>query len=339
MLAVPGFASLDAASASAQRPLSLAELGHWTGVVHDRVMPRGSRRLAASRLAAAYGQAYTTPSGEAVSVFESSALPPDDAGNQSVANFIDGLVHGSEISRVQVYRAPYDEMTSICGADSDACYFPSSEQLVIPSADPPDGVPLAEIIAHEYGHHGANNRSNPPWSAGIWGTKRWATYEQICSRAAAGTAFPGDEGEHYMLNPAEAFAESYRQLNDDRGVTGSSLPWLIVDPSFQPDSTAESLLALDVTSPWHGAVVAAWRGSFARPRAAVQRTVTPLADGTVVVRVSAPRGATVSVAGSTGTPLGSSTSSITTTICGVSPLTVRVVGAKRGTYRVTVTQA
>jgi hypothetical protein len=338
-LSSPAFASLDASSSPTAPPLSLADLGHWTGPIRDRVMPRSARGLAASRLALAYGGPYATRTGETVNVVESPALTPDDAANQSVANFIDGLVHGSEISLVQVYRAPFAEVAQTCGPDADACYYPSSDLLVIPDSDPPDGTPLVEILAHEYGHHIANNRSNPPWDAGVWGTKRWGTYERICQRAATGTAFPGDEGAHYTLNSAEAFAESYRQLNDDRGLTGNRYPWLIVDPSFEPDPTAEALLALDVTSPWHATVIASWSGTFSRPHAVSQRTVTPAEDGTLVVRVSALHGVRVTLSDASGNPLGSSSSSVSTTVCGVSPLTVRAVGVKRGAYRVTVTQS
>ena len=74
-----------------------------------------------------------------------------------------------------------------------------------------------EVVRHEYGHHVAANRLNPPWSAADWGPKTWATDQGICALAAAGTAFPGNESDHYELNPGEAWAESYRIFADQRG--------------------------------------------------------------------------------------------------------------------------
>src|SRR5439155_24542812 len=103
-----------------------------------------------------------------------------------------------------------DEVTSICSSDADACYDPQSETIVLPGEPPPDATPVEELAAHEYGHHVANNRDNPPWDAETWGPKRWASYEGVCPRVRNGTAFPGDEGANYDLNPGEGFAESYR---------------------------------------------------------------------------------------------------------------------------------
>ena len=72
------------------------------------------------------------------------------------------------------------------------------------------GITPTSVAAH--GHHIAANRSNAPWLALDWGTKRWATRMSICARRGARTAFPGDEGDNYSLNPGEAFAEAYRVL-------------------------------------------------------------------------------------------------------------------------------
>ena len=94
-----------------------------------------------------------------------------------------------------------------------------------------DGVDPKMIATHEYGHHVAFNRVNPPWQAVDWGTKRWASYANVCTRTAAGSAYPGDEDGHYLQNPGEAFAETYRLLNEsEAGAT--NFIWPIVDRSF-----------------------------------------------------------------------------------------------------------
>jgi hypothetical protein len=83
-----------------------------------------------------------------------------------------------------------------------------------------------------------------------YGTKRWATYEQVCARTRKGQLFPGaEDAVHYMLNPGEAYAESYRVLNQRRlGVPETQ--WDIVARSLYPDDTALTLLQQDVVSPW-----------------------------------------------------------------------------------------
>ena len=67
------------------------------------------------------------------------------------------------------------------------CRARSSRRATLPSRD----LSAEAIIAHEYGHHVAANRSNAPWAALDWGTKRWATYIQVCGRARDGRALPG----------------------------------------------------------------------------------------------------------------------------------------------------
>jgi hypothetical protein len=55
-----------------------------------------------------------------------------------------------------------------------------------------------------------------------------------------------------MLNPGEAFAETYRVLNEQK--LGLPLePWDIVTTSLYPDATALSLLEEDVLTPWTAA--------------------------------------------------------------------------------------
>jgi hypothetical protein len=183
---------------------------------------------------------------------------------QSWANFFSGLVHGSELRQVKVYVAPAREVRAVCGQRADACYSSRDRTLVIPGERPPDGVAPEEIAAHEYGHHIANSRSNAPWRALDWGTKRWSTNQFVCQRVRAREVFPGDEGRRYRLNPGEAFADSYRVLV---GGTWSGL----FDASFAPTLTDLALIRRDIVDPWRENRVEVRRGAFARAGASVQR--------------------------------------------------------------------
>jgi hypothetical protein len=145
------------------------------------------------------------------------------------------------------------------------------------------GISATSIATHEYGHHVAFNRLNAPWPAVDWGTKRWATYERVCQRAVAGTAYPGAEDANYQLNPGEAFAETYRVLNE----TSVGLPttWPIVDASFRPDAAALSAVRADVLEPWAAPVVTPKRVVFsARGRTWTIKVATPL-DGELSAQV------------------------------------------------------
>ena len=95
------------------------------------------------------------------------------------------------------------ESTAYCGDQALACYDPSSKTIYAAPEDQLDDPPAREIVTHEYGHHIANSRSNPPWAAEDYGTKRWSTYEHICQKTSDGDASPGDEGGDYSRNPGE----------------------------------------------------------------------------------------------------------------------------------------
>jgi hypothetical protein len=162
--------------------------------IRDRVL-RDGRRLASARVADAHGGVYTVASGEQVKVYVSESYPIDDSLNQHWAEFMAKLVHGNEISKLTVYVAPMPEVQALChSTEADGCYLLDQQEMVVSGETPPDGAPVEEIVAHEYGHHVALNRSNWPWQAALWGTKRWASYVQVCARVVAHTAFPGDEG-------------------------------------------------------------------------------------------------------------------------------------------------
>jgi hypothetical protein len=181
---------------------------------------------------------------------------------------------------------PLSNLQAICGLEALACYDPSQSTIYASPEDQLDSPPAKEIVTHEYGHHIANNRNDAPWDALDYGTKRWSSYENICAKAAGGTASPGDEGTHYFQNSGEAFAESYRVLNLQKlGLPDSG--WNIVDPSFYPDATALTLLEQDVTTPWTGPTATKLRGSFGSGVVRTFKLQTPL-DGSFVARLVAP---------------------------------------------------
>lgn len=219
-----------------------------------------------------WGGPIVTSTGETVTIYVSDRFSQDESIRLSWANFFAWLYHGSELPRVTIYQAPLDEVQQICGAGSAGCYSPSRQILVFPG-DVGAGAD-ADIGAHEYAHHIAANRRNDPWDANDWGPKRWATVVGVCSRVAAGTAYPGDEGAHYKLNTGEAFAEAYRLLNIQRGGTWANFP-LIVDPSFAPTPDSFAAALSDVQQPWTAPESTSWDGLFAPPVVSLNGTVGP----------------------------------------------------------------
>ena len=156
------------------------------------------------------------------------------------------LVHGPELATVSIHLAPLSEVQAHCGSRALACYGPRGATIYASADDPEPGTSAKGALAHEYGHHVAYSRANPPFAAVDYGTKRWASYENVCSRTFDGDLFPGAEDSRlYMFNPGEAFAETYRVLNQQRlGLPQE--PWSIVTTSLYPDATALSLLEQDV---------------------------------------------------------------------------------------------
>jgi hypothetical protein len=245
-----------------------------------------SRRLAAVSW---WGRTYTVAGGETVKVFVSTTYPAADAVAQRWADFFASLPHAFELSRLTAYIAPIEEVRELCGSSNVlGCYGGGG---LVTVGDSSAGVSPAGVAAHEYGHHIAANRLNSPWLALGWGTKRWSTYVNVCSRTAGGTAFPGDEGAMYSLNPGEAFAESYRVLVETGG-TATGFDWNIVDPSFVPDPAALALVKEDVFEAWSPRSPRLVPITFPRgSRSRRLEVATPL-DGVAEVRLAG-RGAAV----------------------------------------------
>jgi hypothetical protein len=264
---------------------------------------------------------YRSASGEAVRVALAPAYGRDKAAIQSWGALVAGFVHGREIRTVTIYVAPPAQVRRECD-DAVACYDPHLKLLQVPGSDPGIGTSLEEIVAHEYGHHIAANRRNPPWDAYDRGTKRWASYEDVCAGVKARTLFPGSQGANYARNPAEAFAEAYRVLN---GGTWSG----VVDGSLAPDATSLQLLRADIVDPWRGGRTVVRRGT-APARVRIDTSL----DGGLRATASGRR-VVVHDAG-TGRVMGRGAGRARATICGQDAVTVDVGGRGPFTLRVTI---
>jgi hypothetical protein len=274
--------------------------------------------------AGAWGGEYTARTGETVDLSFSDTYPQDPARAQYWADFLAGLLHGPELSTVRLHLAPIQEVQRRCGFGAGACYSAFSGVIVAPGEPLRDGTSAEAIVAHEYGHHVAQNRNNPPWAAVDWGTKRWATHVKVCSQAGAGSLFPGDEGRGYRLNPGEGFAEAYRLLHDRRA--GRPESWTVVDPILFPDATALALLEQDVVQPWTGNQSVRLSGSFSPYRGTVRTfgIPTPL-DGTLRITLSPPAKTAFRMElYSGGRLVTSGARTVRTTVCGERAFTLRV---------------
>jgi hypothetical protein len=287
---------------------------------------------------------YRTRSGENVTVYASTAYLQDPALGQKWADFLSSLVHGSELSSVTVFLAPQSQIGRVCGTEALACYSGDDHVLISPGEDPDESISAEAVITHEYGHHVAATRSNAPWSALDYGTKRWASYIQVCSRARAGQLFPGsEESPNYQLNPGEGFAEAYRVLNERKAGIAET-PWQIVSNVLYPDSTALSMLEADVASPWTAPTTTTRTGRFTRTARVRTYTVPTQLDGTLRVSVRASSGTRVSLdvfAGSSRLvhAAGAGTLTRSQTICGQRSVRVRVTEVRgTGSFRLTVSK-
>jgi hypothetical protein len=248
--------------------------------------------LRADRLARAAinwrGGAIVTSTGETVTVLVSDALPVETVTPEGWAEFIAKLTHGSELAALTTYIAPLDEVQQLCSARALGCY--SGNEMVAFGEAAIDGTTPEEVIRHEYGHHVAFHRLNTPWSAIDWGPKNWASAATVCPRVIRREAFPGDEGSNYSQNPGEAWAETYRLMDERKaGITTAS--WTIISQSFFPDEAALQAAERDVLQPWTTGRTIVFRRVFGKKTRKVWwiPLSTPL-DGDLRITAAVPTG-------------------------------------------------
>ena len=207
-----------------------------------------------------------------VNVFVSDSLPLETP--EKWAEFIAKLTHGSEISQLDSRLATLAEVQDLCGGNALGCYG-QDEMISLGETFPEETTP-EEVVRHEYGHHVAAHRQNTPWLALDWGTKHWASAANVCARAARNEAFPGDGGRNYSRNPGEAWAETYRLMDERKnGITTAT--WPIIAPSFFPDEAALVAAERDVLQPWTARKTTTFRRTFGKSTKKVWWI--PLVDG------------------------------------------------------------
>jgi hypothetical protein len=188
-------------------PLSLGAVAPRpaAGPVRDRVIEGQPRTLRGAR-AASNTPVYQDQDGHSVHVEVSNAYADPEVRAQELVNLLGTFLHTGEMNNLTAALLTPRELRRLCGRGALACYFPDDERIVVSGEDGgPNEPPREFVIAHEYGHHLAANRSNSPWTALDRGTKRWATHEGICRGIKRRKIRPS----FYFENPGEAFAEAF----------------------------------------------------------------------------------------------------------------------------------
>lgn len=269
-----------------------APLSHSRVLVGDADAPLRARVLQQAPITFRGGPT-TTSTGEVVDVRVSDSLPVETSTPEGWAEFLTRLTHGPELVRLTTFVVTFEEVQQICGSQAAGCYGPN--QMVVPGETAFDVTP-EEIVRHEYGHHIAYHRANTPWAAIDWGPKRWASAANVCARVAQREAYPGNESTNYALNPGEAWAETYR-LMDERKAGIATATWPIVDSSFYPSEAALQAAEQDVLQPWTRERTTGFSRVFGKRTAKVWwlPVATPL-DGDYRLTVTVPNGGTHDVA-------------------------------------------
>ena len=249
----------------------------------DRVLQQAPRaRSAAVR---SRGKAYRTSDGSTVAVSVSSLYADDPAAVEAFVGFLDSLPHGSELGRLRVHLATPGEIGSLCGgAGVLACYVNGAATMIVPGERETSGVSTDYVVTHEYGHHVAAFRSNPPFPSEAFGPKYWSSYQRVCVGVLEKRLFPGGSGRRYRQDPGENWAEAYARLRFP------DQPWNF-EPTLRPDAGALAAAQRDVFEPWSSPVTRRFEGVLdAGEHSDVFRFRLRL-DGGIRMRLSGPAGA------------------------------------------------
>ena len=280
-LALPG-----TAMAGLRKPQPLVATPPETTYFPDRVI---TGRAPQARAAASAYRAYQTSDGTTIAVRFDAAYRDDPQVAQTYVDYLDSLPHGPELGRIRLLLAPPEQVTAECGDVEGvlACYDGRSHEMVVPGEQisSQSGVSTSYVVAHEYGHHVAVHRENPPFRALDWGPKYWASYKLICSNTLDGRLAPGAEGRFYRANPGEGWAETYARL------TYPNEPWRFAQ-LLKPDAGALAAARRDVLDPWSDPVTQDFVGRFTRTGPVVKVAKFTLSlDGALRIKLDGPSSA------------------------------------------------
>ena len=243
-----------------------------------------SARISATASAARYPIDDGSGATVAISVTAACELTCNAVEPQALADFLGTLIHGPEMELLTVQLDTPSQIEFDCGYGAEACYFTSENKIVLSGNGEaaPEGASREFILAHEYGHHVAHHRLSPaPFPAAIdWGPPHWASLENVCQGARAGTLFPGNEGTHYFSDPGEAFAESFARYRFPH----SGVRWRYL-VALKPGPAAFEAIREDTLEPWLGraSFVLSGRAPPGQSGGVVRSFRTPL-DGAVSLR-------------------------------------------------------
>ena len=170
---------------------------------------RSARRSAAAQRLPEWGGPTVASDGEIVTIFLSSTYPVDPALAKQWADFMTSLVHGPELASGLDPSRAARRGAEVVWEQALACYSPRDATIYAPGDDPSSSVYAKGVLTHEYGHHIAATRLNPPFPA--WTTARSAGLRtRTCAREArraTSTRAPKTTGTT-CSTPGEAFAET-----------------------------------------------------------------------------------------------------------------------------------
>ena len=293
-----------------------------------RVLIVGLVALVLPGAALAWDGTYPTgdAAGTSVHIIVADSYPVDQTLPQSWATYLGSLPHGAELGRLTLNLMPLST-----AADEPVLRRPVA-RLLRP-VDRDDLRRARGPAGRAAGEGDRDARVRPPHreqperravAAEDYGTKRWSSYENICARAAAGTASPGDEGAAYSQNPGEAFAESYRVLaltdaRPDAEQLGHRQPELLPERDGAAAAAGGHHLTLDRAD---ACTTCTGRSATARPgRSASRRRST----GSFIARLHAPSKARFALElYNRGTLVARSRTNVRFEICGQRSLTLKV---------------
>lgn len=238
---------------------------------------------------------------------------------QEVADLLASFPHGSELTEVTVSVLGELDAASRC-MGGIACYFSGSQTIVVPDSN--SDYQWEQVLAHEYAHHIALHRLNPPWRAYDWGAKHWASSTGICAKGRDRLLF-----DRYRADPGEAFAEAYRLLVAARTPTWTPFPVFVDEGLFPMTAEAQAAVLRDVEQPWEMPRDLSWSRRLRAGQSATLTIRTPL-DGEMSVRLVAGRGR-LTVGGKSGRR-------VEALVCDERSWRIGVKAATAGRFRVSI---